>query len=31
MTNLTEAPNRRTGLLIWLIISQLLAVGSLFF
>lgn len=31
MTELTVPPKRRTGLLIWLIISQLLAVGSLFF
>ncbi len=27
----TEQPKRRTGLLIWLIVSQLLAVGSLWF
>jgi hypothetical protein len=29
MTEVTEKPKRRTGLLIWLIVSQLLAVGSL--
>jgi hypothetical protein len=29
MTKVTEKPKRRTGLLIWLIVSQLLAVGSL--
>jgi len=31
MTELTAPPKRRTGLLIWLIVSQLLAVGSLWF
>jgi len=31
MTELTAKPKRRTGLLIWLIVSQLLAVGSLWF
>jgi len=29
MTALAAPPKRRTGLLIWLIVSQLLAVGSL--
>jgi hypothetical protein len=29
MTELAAPPKRRTGLLIWLIVSQLLAVGSL--
>jgi hypothetical protein len=29
MTQVTEQPKRRTGLVIWLIISQLLAVASL--
>jgi hypothetical protein len=29
LTALTVTPKRRTGLLIWLILSQLLAVGSL--
>lgn len=29
MTALSVPPKRRTGLLIWLIVSQLLAVGSL--
>ena len=29
MTEISESPKRRTGLLIWLIVSQLLAVGSL--
>jgi hypothetical protein len=29
MTALTEHPKRRTGLLIWLVVSQLLALGSL--
>jgi uncharacterized BrkB/YihY/UPF0761 family membrane protein len=29
MTELTAPPKRRTSLLIWMIISQLLAVGSL--
>lgn len=29
MTVLTASPKRRTGLLIWLIVSQLLALGSL--
>ena len=29
MTALTASPKRRTGLLIWLIVSQLLALGSL--
>jgi len=29
MTDLTARPKRRTGLLIWLIVSQLVAVGSL--
>ena len=29
MTKVTAQPKRRTGLLIWLIVSQLLAVGSL--
>jgi len=31
MTDLAAPPKRRTGLLIWMIVSQLLAVGSLFF
>ena len=31
MTKVTEQPKRRTGLLIWLIISQLLAIGTLWF
>jgi hypothetical protein len=31
MTEPAAAPKRRTGLLIWLIVSQLLAVGSLWF
>ena len=31
MTELTAKPKRRTGLLIWLIVSQLLAIGSLWF
>jgi hypothetical protein len=30
MSGLAAPPKRRTGLLIWLIVSQLLAVGSLF-
>jgi hypothetical protein len=29
MTELAAPPKRRTGLLIWLIVSQLLAIGSL--
>jgi len=29
MTELATPPKRRTGLLIWLIVSQLLAIGSL--
>lgn len=29
MTELAAPPKRRTGLLIWMIVSQLLAVGSL--
>jgi len=29
MTELATPPERRTGLLLWLIVSQLLAVGSL--
>ena len=29
MTEISESPKRRTSLLIWLIVSQLLAVGSL--
>lgn len=29
MTEVTGHPKRRTGLLIWLIVSQLLAIGSL--
>ena len=31
MTELIEKPKRRTGLLIWLIVSQFLAVASLIF
>jgi hypothetical protein len=31
MTKVTEQPKRRTGLLIWLIVSQLLAIGTLWF
>ena len=31
MTESTPEPKRRTGLLIWMIVSQLLMVGSLFF
>ena len=31
MTEVTAQPKRRIGLLIWLIVSQLLAVGSLLF
>jgi hypothetical protein len=31
VTEDTAQPKRRTGLLIWLIISQLLAIGSLWF
>jgi len=31
MTESTPQPERRTGLLIWMIVSQLLMVGSLFF
>jgi uncharacterized BrkB/YihY/UPF0761 family membrane protein len=31
MNEVAVSPKRRTGLVIWLIISQLLAVGSLFF
>jgi uncharacterized BrkB/YihY/UPF0761 family membrane protein len=31
MTEVTAQPKRRTGLLIWLIVSQLLAIGSLWF
>ena len=31
MTKDTAQPKRRTGLLIWLIVSQLLAIGSLWF
>ena len=31
MTELADSPKHRTGLLIWLILSQLLAVGSLLF
>jgi hypothetical protein len=31
MTEVTAKPKRRTGLLIWLIVSQLLAIGSLWF
>ena len=31
MTQVTGQPKRRIGLLIWLIVSQLLAIGSLWF
>ena len=31
MTESTPQPKRRTGLIIWMIVSQLLMVGSLFF
>jgi uncharacterized BrkB/YihY/UPF0761 family membrane protein len=31
MTELAAPPKRRTGLVIWMIVSQLLAIGSLLF
>jgi uncharacterized membrane protein len=31
MTEVAARPKRRTGLLIWLIVSQLLAIGTLWF
>jgi hypothetical protein len=31
MTEVAAPPKRRTGLLIWMIVSQLLAIGSLWF
>jgi hypothetical protein len=31
MTKVTAQPKRRIGLLIWMIVSQLLAIGSLWF
>ena len=31
MTELAAPPKRRTGLVIWMIVSQLLAIGSLWF
>jgi hypothetical protein len=31
VTEVTAQPRRRTGLLIWMVVSQLLAIGSLWF